>query len=164
MKPVFEVKNDLKRRIVYIRLSGLFDEETLRPWCEVYRRKATAPYKDRRHIVIADMRGMKTVRPNVAALFGAEIGYARAHGTVLCVHVSDDTVQRLQAARIARQSSPSDDVTIDVDSVEEAERTAQAYAAYLDDPRYTTSIRRALENELCGGRSEASAAGSGGGR
>jgi hypothetical protein len=77
----------------------------------------------------------------LAALMGAEIGYARRHGVVLYPHISDDTVQRLQAARVARQYSTTDDVTIDVDSPEEA---ARAYAKYLGDPRFSGSIRAAL--------------------
>ncbi len=53
-------------------------------------------------------------------------------------------MQRLQAARVARQNSPGDDITIDVDSLEEAQRVAQSYAKFLDDPRYAHSLREAL--------------------
>jgi hypothetical protein len=94
-------------------------------------------------MVVADMRGMKTLHPS-AELMGAEIGYARRHGAVLCAHISDNTVQGLQAARVARQNSTTDDVTVDVDSPEEAERVVRAYAKYLDDPRFIGSIRAAL--------------------
>jgi hypothetical protein len=96
-----------------------------------------------RHIMVADMRGMKTVHPSIARHMGEAIGYQRAHGCVLCVHVSDDVVQRLQASRVARQNSPHDDVTIEVDSIEEARRVAKSYEKFLDDPRYTVSIRQA---------------------
>jgi hypothetical protein len=38
------------------------------------------------------------------------------------VHLSDDSVARLQAARLARQASPYDDSTFDVVSLDEAEK------------------------------------------
>ncbi len=92
-------------------------------------------------MVVADMRGMKTVHPSLAAIMGTESGYSRRHGVVLCAHISDDTVQGLQAARLARQNSPTDG---DVHSPEEADRVVRAYAKFLDAPRFTGSIREAL--------------------
>ena len=144
MKPEFEIKNELGRRVVHARLTGVFDEQAMRNWCLAYRERATNPYKGKRHIVIADMRGMKTMHPSIAALMGAEIGHARGNGVVLCAHVSDETVQRLQAARIARQHSPHDDVTIDVDSPEEARKVVASYLPFIDDPRFAQSIRGAM--------------------
>lgn len=144
MNAEYEVKADPVQRTVFVRMRGIFDEATMREWCKSYREQGTEAMRGKNHIVIADMRGMKTVHPTIAALMGAEIGYARRNGAVLCIHISDDTVQRLQAARIARQNSPGDDITVDCDSLEEAQRVAQSYAKFLDDPRYAHSLRDAL--------------------
>ena len=54
------------------------------------------------HIVLADMRGMSVLAPEAAELFGEVIRYGRMHGAVLCVHLSDSSITRLQAARLAR--------------------------------------------------------------
>jgi hypothetical protein len=75
--------------------------------------------------VLADMRGMRPTHPDVAAILGAEIGYARERGCVRCAHLSDDTVQRIQAARVARLASPGDDVTVIVGTVSEGERVLE---------------------------------------
>ncbi|APR76648.1 Hypothetical protein A7982_01995 [Minicystis rosea] len=136
MKGTFEIKDDRARRTISTRMSGIFTQEEMRAWCTEYR-KATDSYRDRPHLVLADMRGMKATHPDVAALLGAEIGYARAHGCVRCAHVSDDTVQRLQAARVARQHSPGDDVTVEVGSTEEAERV-------LDEARHELLANQAV--------------------
>ena len=77
----------------------------------------------------------------MAKVLGEEIFHARRNGVVLCVHISDDTVQRLQALRVARQNSVTDDDTVDVSSAEEAVRVCDEYRGRLDDPRYAGSIR-----------------------
>ncbi|HEY4105383.1 MAG TPA: hypothetical protein VGM44_15905 [Polyangiaceae bacterium] len=148
MKAEFEITNDAARRVVYVRMTGTFDEAAMHAWAKAYRSEGTALHGGKRHMVIADMRGMKTMHPALASIMGAEIGYARRHGVVLCAHVSDNTVQGLQASRVARQNSTTDDVTVDVDSPEEAERVVRAYAKYLDDPRFKGSIRDALSAAL----------------
>ncbi len=74
------------------------------------------------HIVLADMRGMSVLAPEAAELFGEVIRYGRMHGAVLCVHLSDSSITRLQAARLAREVQPDDAVTINVVSLEEAHR------------------------------------------
>jgi hypothetical protein len=102
-------------------MSGIFDEAAMRDWAGRYRR-ATDAFGGRPHLVLADMRGMKPTHPQVAAILGDEIGYARRNGCVRCAHLSDDSVQRMQAARVARMASPGDDVTVTVNSVAEAER------------------------------------------
>lgn len=145
MRAEFEVKHDLTGRCVHVRMTGIFDERQMRAWTTAYRNQGTLPFKGRRHMVLADMRGMKAVNPAVAALMGEEIGFARRHGVVLCAHVSDDTVQRLQAARVARQNSPQDDVTVEVDSIEEGRRVIRAYAKFIDDARFSGSIRDAIQ-------------------
>jgi hypothetical protein len=146
MKPFFEITTDASMRVVSVRMTGVFDEDNMRAWTAAYRTKGTDLLTGRKHMVVADMRGMKPVHPEIAALMGEEIGYARRHGVVLCAHVSDSVVQRLQAARVARQNSPEDDVTVEVESPEEARRVIEAYAKFLDDPRFSGSIREALSS------------------
>jgi len=84
------------------------------------------------------------VRPPAAKLLGDAIGYGRRNGCVLCAHISDHTVQRLQAARVARENSATDDITVDVSSVDEAERVVSEARSRLDDGRYGQSVRDPL--------------------
>jgi len=137
------IEVNVQGRIIHARVTGLFNEPEMRE-VAVTMNKTTDRLQGKRHIVIADMRGFKTLHPSLAAIMGESIGYGRRNGCVLCLHVSDDTVQRLQAARIARQNSPYDDVTVDVESLEEAERLAELYEKFVDDPKFTASIRNAL--------------------
>jgi hypothetical protein len=139
-KAEFEVVLDLANRTIFTRMNGLFSETDMQSWARQYR-EATDRFQGRKHMVIADMRGMKTVHPSIASLMGAEIGYARDHGVVLCAHLSDDTVQRLQARRVARQNSPADNVTVDVSSPEEARRVVEEAKDRIDDASSARSIR-----------------------
>ncbi|WP_394824736.1 hypothetical protein [Pendulispora albinea] len=142
----YELHVEVERRTVHVRMTGMFSEAEMRTWIKLFRTKSTNFFRGRKHMIIADMRGMKTVSLPVAQLMADEIGHARLNGVVLCAHVSDDTVQRLQAARVARQKSPHDDVTVDVSSPEEAHRVISEGWHRLDDPRYTGSIRDAVRN------------------
>jgi hypothetical protein len=117
---MYEVVNQTRRRTIVTRMSGHFGEQEMRDWADEYRR-ATDAYLGKPHLVLADMRGLLTLTPKVAAIMMEAIGYARQVGVVCCAHISDQTVMRLQAARIARQASPGDDVTIDCVSREEAD-------------------------------------------
>jgi ATP-dependent helicase YprA (DUF1998 family) len=101
-------------------MEGKFDARTMREFADEYV-KATETYQGKAHVVLADMRGMLPLQPEVAHIMGQGIGFGRANGAKRCAHLSDDTIQRLQAARIARLSSPNDTVTVDVVSLEEAE-------------------------------------------
>jgi hypothetical protein len=124
-------------------MQGVFGEQEMRDWARAYREHGTARFVGGRHFVIADMRGMKTTRPSVAEIMGAEIGYARQHGVVLCAHLSDDTVQRLQVSRIARQNAVGDDVTVDVVSMEEAYAVLREARVRIDEPASMASARLA---------------------
>jgi hypothetical protein len=93
------------------------------------------------HIVLADMRGLRTLKKEVAECMGEAIGYARTRGVIRCTHLSDETVQRLQAHRIARESSAGNDVTVDVQSLEEAHAVCQEALEDIDDPFPVTSVR-----------------------
>jgi hypothetical protein len=142
MSAKFEVRTEIRKRTVLVRMQGEFHEPDMRAWAVAYR-EATDRFAGDKHIVIADMRGMKAARPLVAELMGIEIGYARQHGVVLCAHLSDDTVQRLQANRLARQNAGGDDVTIDVASLEEAYELAREARARIDDGAALASIAAA---------------------
>jgi hypothetical protein len=139
-KAEFEVVLDLANRTIFTRMTGLFSDSDMHDWVKQYR-EATDRFQGRKHMVIADMRGMKTVHPNIANLMGAAIGYAREHGVVLCAHLSDDTVQRLQARRVARHNSPDDNVTVDVSSIQEARIVVEEAKHRIDDASSARSIR-----------------------
>jgi hypothetical protein len=142
-KAEFEVVLDLANRTLFTRMTGLFSEADMQAWAKEYH-GATDKFQDRKHMVIADMRGMKTVHPSIANIMGAEIGYARDHGVVLCAHLSDDTVQRLQARRVARQNSPTDNVTVDVSSIQEARKVVEEARERIDDSSSARSIRHVV--------------------
>ena len=118
---MFEVTNQPRRRTILIQMRGNFSEKEMADWAAAYK-TATDSYGGSEHLVLADMRGLFTCAPTVAKILMETIAYARRHGVVLCAHISDMTVMRLQAARIARQASEGDDVTIDCVSTEEAEK------------------------------------------
>ena len=139
-KAEFEVVLDLANRTIFTRMTGLFSESDMQEWAKQYH-DATDRFQGRKHMVIADMRGMKTVHPTIANIMGGEIGYAREHGVVLCAHLSDDTVQRLQARRVARQNSPADNVTVDVSSIQEARKVVEEAKDRIDDASSARSIR-----------------------
>ena len=139
-KAEFEVVLDLANRTLYTRMTGLFSEADMQGWAKQYH-EATDKFQGRRHMVIADMRGMKTVHPSIANIMGVEIGYARDNGVVLCAHLSDDTVQRLQARRVARQNSLTDNVTVDVNSIHEARKVVEEARGRIDDNSSSRSIR-----------------------
>ena len=139
-KAEFEVVVDLANRTLSTRMTGLFSEADMIAWAKEYR-EGTDKFQDRKHMVVADMRGMKTVHPSIANIMGAEIGYAREHGVVLCAHLSDDTVQRLQARRVARQNSPADNVTVDVSTLQEARKVVDEARDRIDDNSSARTIR-----------------------
>ena len=118
---MWEVKNDPEKRTIYVRMSGFMREDEMKEWAEAYK-AATDTYKGEKHLVLADMRGLKPAGPEAAEIMGQAIGYARARGVACCAHLSDSTIARLQAARLAREAAVGDDVTTDVVSLEEAER------------------------------------------
>lgn len=101
----------------------------MREWAEAYR-NATDTYEGGDHLVLADMRGMKPASEDTAEVMQDAIAYARSRGVACCAHISDSTISRLQTARIAREASEHDDVTVDVVSIEEAHRV-------LDEARQT---------------------------
>jgi hypothetical protein len=82
----------------------------------------TDAFKGQAHIVLADLRGMGVVTEETGRIMGDVMRYGREHGTYCCVHLSDSSIFRLQTSRLAREVSPEDKVTVNVVSLDEAER------------------------------------------
>ncbi|MCP3136163.1 hypothetical protein [Pyxidicoccus xibeiensis] len=116
---MFEVSNDLNRRTVTVRLSGFVRPNEMKDFAAAYR-AATDTYGGGRHLVLADMRGLRTLEPESASIFGEVVAYGRQKGCLMCAHVSDSTISRLQTARVASEAAPNDDITVDCVSLEEA--------------------------------------------
>lgn len=124
MKGEVEVENFPEERTVRIRMSGELTVACMREMADRYRAIADY-YHGRAHLILADLRGSEPLGAEAATVLGEAIEHSRRSGVVCCAHISDETVQRLQAARLARQSSPTGDVTVDVVSLEEAERVLE---------------------------------------
>lgn len=117
---MFEIKNDLAAKTIRLRITGRMDVAEARDAADQSCR-ATDAYNGAEHMILADMRGLVTLSPEAAAVMGESIAYQRRRGVVLCAHLSDSSITRLQAQRVAREASPTDSVTIDVVSLAEAE-------------------------------------------
>jgi hypothetical protein len=115
----YSIRNVAYERTVYIRMTGKFDMALMRAFAAEYR-KATDSYEGSDHLVFADMRGLSPLLPEVGHVFAASVGYARAHGVICCAHLSDDATQKWQAARLARQDKPANDVTMNFATMDEA--------------------------------------------
>lgn len=124
---MFEVKNDPEKLTVYVRVSGLLRGDEAHAAFNAMR-AAVDSYRGRSHLFLADMRGLLPLAPAEAAQMGESIAYSRRRGTILCVHLSDSAIVRLQASRLVREVSVQDTMTVDVVSLEEAELA-------LDDAR-----------------------------
>ncbi|WP_240672695.1 hypothetical protein [Corallococcus coralloides] len=92
----------------------------MKEYVAVYK-KATDSYGGGRHLVLADMRGLRPLEPESAKLFSEIVDHGRKNGCAMCAHVSDSTIARLQTARVASEASPNDDITVDCVSLEEAQ-------------------------------------------
>ncbi|MFO7177103.1 MAG: hypothetical protein DIU78_000250 [Pseudomonadota bacterium] len=130
MKGIFRIANDVGNRTIRLRMTGEYDLSGMQRLAQELRR-ATDEYANRSHLILADMRGMLPLAPEVAHVFGELIAYTRHHGVVRCAHLSDDTVQKLQASRLGRQSTPKEDLTVNVASLDEAERVLAEMRAKL---------------------------------
>jgi hypothetical protein len=82
--------------------------------------RTTAEYQGMQHLVLADMRGMSPLLPEVGQIFESAIRHARSRGVALCVHLSDNATQKWQADRLARRATPANDVTLNVESLADA--------------------------------------------
>jgi hypothetical protein len=121
---MFTVQLDRMHRIIRFRASGTLSPDDMKHLLDEAR-WAYDQFRGAEHLILADMRGMAVMAPEVAAQFGEAIRYGRANGTVCCVHLSDSSIARLQTSRIARENSPYDDITINVVSTEEGEKVLE---------------------------------------
>ena len=119
MEGGYSIRNVAYERTIYIRMTGKFDMGLMRAFAAEYR-QATDCYEGNDHLVLADMRGLSPLLPEVGHVFAAAVGYARGHGVICCAHLSDDATQKWQAARLARQDKPANDVTMNFATVDEA--------------------------------------------
>jgi len=118
---MIEITNDPTRRVITLRASGVVRLEDMRQALKEYIR-ATGLYRGRPHFLLADMRGMAPLSPDAAATMGEAIAHGRQRGVVLCAHLSDSGIVRLQSNRLAREVAGNDDATVDVIALEEAWR------------------------------------------
>lgn len=131
---MYEVKNDRRKRTIYIRASGTMALDELHAWARDYK-AATDTYGGQPHLVLADLRGMGVLAPEAAVIVGAGLDYARKRGVRRCAHLSDSSIVRLQTGRLAREASGDDNVTIDVVSPAEAERLLDEERQRLPPPQ-----------------------------
>ena len=130
---MFEVKNDRRKRTIYIRATGNMPPEELRAWSRDYK-AATDTYRGQPHLVLADLRGLGVLPPEGAAIVGETLEYARKRGVRRCAHLSNSSIVRLQTRRLAREASGHDDVTVDVVSPGEADRLLEEERQKLPPP------------------------------
>jgi hypothetical protein len=121
---MFEVTINRGRRLIIFRASGSMTLDEMKQIKEEAF-WSTDVFKGEPHIVLADMRGMPPLTEEKAKVFADIIKYGRDHGVACCVHLADSSIARLQQARLAREASPYDDITVNVVSIEEAERMIQ---------------------------------------
>jgi hypothetical protein len=120
----YSVRNEPSERTIYLRMEGFFEEDEMKEFLRQLR-EANESYAGQAHLVLADMRGMQITSVEVSKLLGDAIGEARQKGVTCCVHLTSSTVQKMQVARLAREHSQGDDVTVNVSSIEEAEKVLQ---------------------------------------
>jgi hypothetical protein len=127
---MYEASINRARRTITFRASG---SPTIDELNKMYEEAQWAhnSFKGEPHLVLADMRGMAPLSPEGTKVFGEIIKYGRQHGCICCVHLSDSSIARLQQSRLAREASPYDDITVNVVSLEEAERVIQEKQASM---------------------------------
>ena len=127
---MYEVRNDVPGRTLHVTLRGSIGSEEMARFAAELR-AASDSYADRPHLCLAVMKGLTVMEPAAAQLLRERIAYTRQHGVVLCAHVVDTTLARLQTLRIGIQAS-GPDATLDCTSVEEAERVLAYHRKQLE--------------------------------
>jgi len=127
---MYEVTVNRGRRLITFRAQGNLSLSDMKQVLDDAK-WATDAFRGEAHIVLADMRGLPALTEDKAAVFGEIIKYGRARGTACCVHLSDSSIARLQQSRLAREASPYDDVTINVVSLDEADKVINEKQATL---------------------------------
>ena len=126
----YSIETSVAKREVILRCAGTFDVATITKLVGEYK-QATDKLNGEKHVVLADMRGLKTMSEEVATIFGEAIMYGREKGTVRCAHLADSAIQRLQAKRMAREATPNDPITVDVVDEDEAHKVLDEARAEL---------------------------------
>jgi hypothetical protein len=131
---MFEVTINRTKRVITFRASGNLTHEDMK---KVYDDAvwATDGFKGTPHMVLADIRGMGAMSQESGKIFSDIIRYGREHGTICCVHLSDTSISKLQASRLAREVNPSDDCTVNVVSIDEAEKVIQEKQSEMDQKK-----------------------------
>jgi hypothetical protein len=129
----FSVKNEPSERTIYVRMGGFFEESEMKQFIQLYL-EATATYEGKHHVVLADMRELQISSLDVSKLLGDAIGKARQQGVTCCAHLTSSTVVKMQMARLAREHSQGDDVTVIVGSLEEANKVLAEARLWMGDP------------------------------
>jgi hypothetical protein len=120
----YSVRNEPSERTIYLRMEGFFEEGEMKEFLRQLR-EATEGYAGQPHLVLADMREMQITSVEVSKLLGEAIGEARQKGVTCCVHLTSSTLQKMQVARLAREYSKGEDVTVNVSSLEEAQKVLE---------------------------------------
>ena len=128
----FSVKNEPSERTLYLRLAGFFEESEMKEFIRLYL-EATASYGGKPHLVLADMRELQISSLDVSKLLGDAIGKARQQGVTCCAHLTSATVVKMQIARLAREHSHGGDVTVNVGSLEEANKVLAEARLWMGD-------------------------------
>ncbi|MBN1207854.1 MAG: hypothetical protein JXB05_23520 [Myxococcaceae bacterium] len=117
----YSVKNEPSERTIYLRMEGFFEEGEMKEFVRLLLEE-TASYGGQPHLVLADMRGMQISSLDVSKILGDGIGEARKQGVACCAHLTSSTVLKMQMARLAREHAHGDDVTVNVSTLEEAQK------------------------------------------
>jgi hypothetical protein len=128
----FSVKNEPSERTIYVSMAGFFEESEMKQFIQLYM-EATASYEGKPHVVLADMRELQISSLDVSKLLGEAIGKARQQGVTCCAHLTSSTVVKMQMARLAREHSQGDDVTVNVGSLEEANKVLAEARLWMGD-------------------------------
>ncbi|KFE72097.1 hypothetical protein [Hyalangium minutum] len=117
----YSVKNEPSERTLYLRMAGFFEESEMKDFIRLYL-EATASYGGKPHVVLADLRELQISSLDVSKLLGDAIGEGRKRGVTCCAHLTSATVVKMQMARLAREHSQGEDVTVNVGTLEEANK------------------------------------------
>jgi hypothetical protein len=128
---MYEVTVNRGRRLITFRATGNLTINEMKQVLDDAK-WATDAFRGEPHTVLADMRGLPPLTEDKAMIFGEIIKYGRARGTACCVHLSDSSIARLQQSRLAREASPYDDITVNVVSLDEADKVINEKQASMN--------------------------------
>lgn len=131
------------RRRIDLRASGVFLVPVMQRFCQEYR-AVTGALGGEKHIVIADLRGLRPLSQTVAEVLQDTLDWARKNGVWCWAHVSDQPVAGLQVARLARGQRNEDDVTVECGSLDEAVWVANEKLRELDREQNMAEVEASL--------------------